>query len=111
MKRTHEQANSQSESEDDIDEHLYFTKDDVEKTGRKYVNMPKKGLYRMHAHINPFNPLTIAHPLNTTYVDWAEHYPHFYGFKDQQTIVVNTKKHPVKGDYKVKITAEGGRVP
>jgi len=73
----------------------------VEKSGRKYVNMPKKGLYRMHAHINPFNPLHIAHPLNTTYVDWAEHYPALYGHKDTSRVVVNTKKHVVKGDYKV----------
>jgi hypothetical protein len=85
MKRTHQEANQKSdtEEEEDIDEHLYFSKDQVEKAGRKYVNMPKKGLYRMHAHINPFNPLHIAHPLNTTFVEWAEHYPAFYNIKDE----------------------------
>lgn len=88
-----------SESDEEIDEHLYFSKEEVEKQGRKYVNMPKKGHHRMHAHINPFNPLHIAHPRNTTYVDWSEHYPKYYG-KANDTIVINTKKYPTKNDYK-----------
>jgi hypothetical protein len=61
--------------------------------------MPKKGLYRMHAHINPFNPLSIPFPLNTTYVDWAQHYPALYN-KPNNTIAVNTKKHPITNNYK-----------
>ena len=65
----------------------------------------------MHAHINPFNPLHIAHPLNTTYVDWAEHYPHYYGHNDTTKIVVNTKKWPVKGEYKAQVSNKDGRLP
>lgn len=60
----------------------------------------------MHAHINPFNPLSIAFPLNTTYVDWSLHYPALYKV-DNQVVVVNTKKYPVKGDYKQQSGVKG----
>jgi hypothetical protein len=76
MKRSHQEANKEPESEED--DLIYFSKEEVEKQGRKYVKMPKKGQHRMHAHINPFNPLHIAHPLNTSFVDWAQHYPAYY---------------------------------
>lgn len=71
-------SNHNSDSDDDF---IYFSKDEVEKSGIKYVNMPKKGLHRMHAHINPFNPLSIPFPINTDYVDWSLHYPSFFGIK------------------------------
>jgi len=62
--------------------------------------MPKKGLHRTHAHINPFNPLHIAHPKNPSYVDWSIHYPSAYGLPNPGEIVVNTKNYPVPNDYK-----------
>lgn len=61
--------------------------------------MPRKSLHRMHAHVNPFNPLSCAHPKNPTYVDWSLHFPSFYGKENPGEIVVNTKKYPVKDDY------------
>lgn len=102
MKRTfkdrvkHEKPQSDEESEED--DFIHFTKEEIEKQGRTYVKMPKKGAHRMHAHINPFNPLHIAHPINTTYVDWAEHYPHYYG-QPNDSIVINTNKYPTKNAY------------
>jgi len=87
--------------------HLYFNKEAILKEGREYVAMPKKGLHRMHAHINPFNPLSIAHPSDPTYVDWSLHYPSFYGLKNPGDIYVNTKKYEVKGDYKEKAKMDG----
>ena len=78
----------------------------MEKKGLKYVNMPKKSLHRMHAHINPFNPLSIPFPINTDYVDWSLHYPSFYGEKTN-TIVVNTNKYKVPESYKEKAAQQG----
>ena len=63
--------------------------------------MPKKAQHRMHAHINPFNPLSIAFPLNTNFVDWSTHYPALYGLPTTK-IIVNTKKYPEVSEYKVK---------
>jgi hypothetical protein len=104
MKRTYQDRKAKEPESEEVDESeddafIYFSKEEIEKSGRIYVNMPKKGLYRMHAHINPFNPLSIPFPLNTTYVDWALHYPAFYG-KPNNTIAVNTKKHPITNNYK-----------
>ena len=96
MKRTASQRSASLSSHEDDD---LYSKADVEAQGRKYVNMPKKALHRMHAHINPFNPLNMDHPLNPDYCDWAAHYPQHYG-SDQLPIVVNTKKYPVPGQYK-----------
>lgn len=55
----------------------------------------------MHAHINPFNPLSIPFPKNTDYVDWSLHYPAFYNNKtnNNNTIVVNTNKYKVHDSY------------
>ena len=61
----------------------------------------------MHAHINPFNPLHEAHPLNHHYVDWSQHYPTFYGLKqDDSRVVCNTKKYPIQDRYKTLIELE-----
>jgi hypothetical protein len=109
MKRTFtervkdEVASNHSDSEDDF---IHFSKEEVEKKGLKYVNMPKKSLHRMHAHINPFNPLSIPFPVNTDYVDWSLHYPSFYGQKENK-IVVNTNKYQVAGAYKEKSSHQG----
>jgi hypothetical protein len=67
-----------AESEDSIesqDEEEVFTKEMVEAEGRTYVNKPQKKLHRMHAHINPFNPLSFDFPKDSNYVDWSVHYP------------------------------------
>ena len=72
--------------------------------------MPKKSLHRMHAHINPFNPLSIPFPINTDYVDWSMHYPHFYGIKTDQ-VVVNTNKYKVLEGYKNKSLHQDGPAP
>lgn len=72
--------------------------------------MPKKSLHRMHAHINPFNPLSIPYPINTDYVDWSLHYPHYYGIKTDQ-VVVNTNKYKVPDGYKNKSTHLNGPAP
>lgn len=66
--------------------------------------MPKKNKHRMHAHINPFNSLTIAHPRNTRFADWSIHYPSYYGIPNNNgnKIVVNT------GKYQVDYSAEHG---
>ena len=49
---------------------------------QKRVNMPKKNNHRMHAHINPFTPLNMPTPMNTSYANWSEHYPSYYGSTD-----------------------------
>jgi len=71
MKRTFSQANKANDSSSEDDGLIFFSKDEVEKQGRAYVKMPKKTNHRMHAHINPFNPLSIAFPINASYVDWS----------------------------------------
>ena len=87
MKRTFSQrvqdegANHDNNNSDSEEDFIHFSKEEVEAKGIKYVNMTKKSLHRMHAHINPFNPLSIPYPINTDYVDWSLHYPHFYGIK------------------------------
>ena len=104
----HEESESnQSDSEDDF---IHFSKEEVEKRGLKYVNMPKKSLHRMHAHINPFNPLSIPFPLNTDYVDWSLHYPNFYGLSSND-VVVNTNKYKVPDSYKNKAPNTNGPAP
>lgn len=55
-----------------------FSKANVEAEGRIYVNTPKKTKYRMHAHINPFNPLNYDFPSTPDHVDWSIHYPSYY---------------------------------
>lgn len=40
--------------------------------------MPKKGNYRMHAHINPFNETLFPFPLNPDFVNWSIHYPLYF---------------------------------
>jgi hypothetical protein len=107
MKRTYSQRVNKEKDEassnqsDEDDDFIYFSKEEVEKSGRTYVNMPKKSLHRMHAHINPFNPLSIPFPKNTDYVDWSLQYPAFYGNKtnNNNTIVVNTNKYKVHDSY------------
>ena len=66
----------------------------------KRVNMPKKSQHRMHAHINPFAPLNMPTPKNPRFVDWALHYPSYYGSKDnnKNRIVVNSKTYPISYD-------------
>jgi len=68
---------------------------EAESAPQKRVNMPKKNAHRMHAHINPFTPLTMPTPMNTRYADWSLHYPSYYGSTDnnKDRVVVNTKKH------------------
>jgi tRNA (guanine-N7-)-methyltransferase len=103
MKRTFNQRQDASDSSDDEEkqlQHIYFSKEEVAKQGFTYINMPKKSLHRTHAHINPFNPLSIAHPKNPSFVDWSQHYPVAYGLPNPGKVVVNTKKYPVEGNYK-----------
>lgn len=68
--------------------------------------MPKKNEHRMHAHINPFNPLNMPTPLNYTFADWSLHYPSIYGLpnNNDNRIVVNTKLHSVTYDQKPEAT-------
>jgi len=86
MKRTVQQRKSieRAESEDSNESHEeedVFTKQLVEAEGRTYVNKPRKALHRMHAHINPFNPLSFDFPKDSNYVDWSVHYPQHYGIE------------------------------
>ena len=37
--------------------------------------IPKKGDYRMRAHINPLNSTTFPYPQHYSYVDWSLHFP------------------------------------
>jgi tRNA (guanine-N7-)-methyltransferase len=43
--------------------------------------LPKKGDYRVRAHINPLNISTFPFPQHHSYVDWKEHYPKLLGNK------------------------------
>ena len=104
MKRTYSEREAQEHASDQeeasAEAFLHFSREEIEKSGRKYVNLPKKSLHRMHAHINPFNPLYEKHPLNHRFVDWSQHYPHAFGLKPDETqIVCNTKKYPIKNAY------------
>jgi len=87
MKRLHHEAQVGSD-------------DKVVELSQKRVNMPKKNKHRMHAHINPFNPLSIPHPRNTRFTDWSLHYPSFYGMSNNNDdkIVVNTSLYEVGYD-------------
>ena len=60
----------------------------------------------MHAHINPFAPLSMPTPQNPRFVDWGLHYPSYYGSTDnnKNRVVVNTKQHPVT--YEAEVSAE-----
>eukprot|EP00831_Metopus_contortus_P018646 TRINITY_DN17969_c0_g1_i2.p3 TRINITY_DN17969_c0_g1~~TRINITY_DN17969_c0_g1_i2.p3 ORF type:complete len:102 (+),score=5.77 TRINITY_DN17969_c0_g1_i2:148-453(+) len=42
------------------------------------ITMPKKGKYRMQAHINPLNKVTYPFPRSPDHVDWSLHYPMFF---------------------------------
>lgn len=118
MKRTHGERTKNTIVEDpvsDSDEQNVdlsfdsaldvFTKEQVEAEGRMYVKTPKKTQYRMHAHINPFNPLSFDFPATPDHVDWSIHYPMHYGIpnNNDNKVVVNTKKHPIPGAYKQRV--------
>lgn len=76
------------------------------------VNMPKKNKHRMHAHINPFNALTMAHPRNTRFADWSIHYPAFYSIPNNNgnKVFVNTGKYQIDYDKEVGVK-QGQAVP
>ena len=44
--------------------------------------VPKKGEYRMRAHMNPFNKATYPYPVDRNYVDWSKHFPNRFGRQD-----------------------------
>lgn len=58
--------------------------------------MPKRGEYRMRAHINPLNSTPFPYPMNPNYVDWKAHYPMFFGGSEaeNQIVTCNTVEHP-----------------
>jgi len=63
----------------------------------KRVKMPKKNKFRMQAHINPFNPLTMPTPQNPRFVDWSIHFPTKFGVENnnENKIVVNSYSYPI----------------
>ena len=94
MKRLHhEMESNQADNADNV----HLQEENVE---IKRVNMPKKNKHRMHAHINPFNTLTFAHPKNTRFTDWSIHYPSSYNLPNNNNnrIVINTGKYSVNYD-------------
>lgn len=109
MKRTVAQRQDLDSDESFEESADIFTKEQVEAEGRTYIKMPRKTNFRMHAHINPFNPLNCDHPINSRFVDWSVHYPLFYGINDnnKNKIVVNTKKNPMPGSYATLSQKEG----
>lgn len=76
--------------------------DDAMLDGVKRMKMPKKNKHRMHAHINPFNALTIPVPKDPSFVDWSIHYPTVFGIpkNNNNKMVVNTAKYPITYDIK-----------
>lgn len=103
MKRQASVSSNSSQGSDEGDN--AFTKEKVEAAGRTYMVTPKKTMYRMHAHINPFNPLSMSYPRSPDFVDWSLSYPSQFNLPDRpknngDKIMINTKKHPVEGDYK-----------
>ena len=44
--------------------------------------VPKKGEYRMRAHMNPFIKTTYPYPVDRNYVDWSKHFPNRFGRQD-----------------------------
>ena len=64
--------------------------------------MPKKNKHRTHAHVNPFNPLSMPTPQDPDHVDWSIHYPTKFGVanNNDNKIVVNTKLYPISSPDK-----------
>ena len=60
--------------------------------------MPKKGEFRMRAHINPLSDTPFPYPPNPDYVNWKIHYPLYFGGNDEenQQIYTNTQEHPIE---------------
>jgi len=77
MKRTAIEKEHFDEEESSHDNFASSTVDGV-----KRIKMPKKNKHRMHAHINPFNALTIPVPRDPSHVDWSIHYPTIFGIPD-----------------------------
>lgn len=48
--------------------------------------LPKKGEYRMRAHMNPFNKTTYPFPSDHTFVDWSKHFPKRFGLSEEENI-------------------------
>ncbi|EAR97720.2 tRNA (guanine-N(7))-methyltransferase (macronuclear) [Tetrahymena thermophila SB210] len=70
---------------------------------KKQRLMPKRGEYRMRAHINPLNDTPFPYPLNPDYVNWKIHYPKFFDGTDEenQKVFCNTNEHPQTYDEEV----------
>jgi len=48
--------------------------------------IPKRGDYRMRAHVNPFNKTNYPFPSNHKYVDWSKHFPKRFALPEQENI-------------------------
>jgi len=57
--------------------------------------IPRRGDFRMRAHINPFNTPFFPFPPHPTYVDWKLHFPlHFQGDVNDTRLHCNTDQYP-----------------
>lgn len=116
MKRNHDElenldeAKVDSEQSEEEEKEIKHNKDvvviDTMGRERKYVNMPKKTLYRMRAHVNPLNEFKHPIPQSPEWVDWSKHYPAFFGILDNNDDkwVCNTPKYPLTYTEKPELT-------
>ena len=58
------------------------------KKKKQEITMPKKGKYRMRAHINPLNEINYPVPFAPSHVDWSIHYPLFFGGTNEQNLLM-----------------------
>lgn len=58
--------------------------------------IPKKGDFRMRAHINPFNRAFFPFPPHPSYVDWRLHFPIMFNLNSDGRIYCNTDAYPIK---------------
>lgn len=58
--------------------------------------LPKKGLHRMRAHVNPFSRNDLPFPPHHSYADWQSHFPLLFGGSSDENLRVycNTNKYP-----------------
>lgn len=64
--------------------------------------IPRRGDFRMRAHINPFNTPFFPFPPHPTYVDWKLHFPlHFQGDVNDSRIHCNTDQYPCTYNHPV----------
>mmetsp|Transcript_41770 Transcript_41770/g.43773 ORF Transcript_41770/g.43773 Transcript_41770/m.43773 type:complete len:359 (-) Transcript_41770:117-1193(-) len=91
-----DEASDDNEVEEEFEDLLVKYKIKNYKTS-SYIGLPHKAKYRMRAHCNPLNDLSISYPLCPNQVDWKMHYGLAIANSQDENIKVfnNTKVYPI----------------